>query len=171
MNTSSNDVPGAGTPGEDPRQGPGQPGGPYGGPPPSAPYPSQPQDASNARLWATATHWGALVAWFATSGVLAFLAPLLILTTVGRTSPVVRRNAVTSLNFQLSLLIYEVVTAVVLVIGILLSFILVGIPIAIVAGVALLALVVGGIVLPIIASVKASNDEEYTYPLTLPLVS
>lgn len=157
---------------------------PHDAPPPGAPphvqqpplgeqpggAPQRPgPDSSNTRLWATATHWGALLGWFVTSGVLGFLVPLLIMTTQGRDSTVVRRNAVESLNFQLSLLIYEVTAAVVLVIGILLSFVLVGIPIAIVAGLALLALVVSGIVFPIIASVKSSNDEEYSYPWTLRL--
>ena len=55
------------------------------------------------RTWATAAHWSALVA---ACVALAFLGPLVVLLAKGNESPWVRRNAVESLNFQLSMLIY-----------------------------------------------------------------
>jgi len=135
--------------------------GPYG-------YPPRPVDE---RFWAPATHWGALVVWLVTSGVLAFVVPLVIMQTKGNESPVVRRHAVASLNFQLSMLIYAAVSGILVLVGAVLSFILIGIPVLVLALVALLAVVVVAFVMPILAAVKANNGEEYTYPFTMKLFS
>ena len=130
-----------------------------------------PRPATDERFWAPAAHWGALVVWLFTSGVLAFVVPLVIMQTKGNDSPVVRRHAVASLNFQLSVLIYAVVSGIVVFLGAILSVILIGIPILILALIALLAVVVVAFVMPIIAAVKANNGEEYTYPFTIKLFS
>lgn len=135
--------------------------GPYG-------YPPRPVDE---RFWAPAAHWGALVVWLVTSGVLAFVVPLVIMQTKGNESPVVRRHAVASLNFQLSMLIYAAVSGILVLVGAVLSFILIGIPVLILALIALLAVVVVAFVMPIIAAVRANNGEEYTYPFTMKLFS
>ena len=82
-------------------------------------------------------------------------------------SPFVRRHAVESLNFQISLLIYSVVGAVVGFLVVLLTFglgALIVIPIAVVALVAILVVI-------IVATVRASNGEDYRYPLTLRFIS
>jgi uncharacterized Tic20 family protein len=65
-------------------------------------------------------------------------------------------HAAEALNFHLSLLIYSLVSAVLvlLIVGIFL----------------LIALVIGGIVLGIIAAVAASKREPYRYPLTIRFV-
>ncbi|WP_372729098.1 DUF4870 domain-containing protein [Nocardioides sp.] len=127
-------------------------------PPPPAPPGQQWQHPSGRTpdeiTWGGAAHWSALVAAFV---ALSFLGPLVVLLTKGNESAYVRRQAVESLNFQLSILIYGVV-----------SFVLVFVAIGI-----LLLLVVGvlWLVFTILGSVKASQGEEYRYPLTIRMVS
>jgi uncharacterized Tic20 family protein len=100
------------------------------------------------------SHAGAIVsAWVA----MGFIVPLVIMLTKGSTSPFVRRHAVESLNFQISLLVY-------LVVSVILVFLLVGIFL-------LMALGVFALVVIVIATVKAANGEDYRYPLCIRLVS
>jgi uncharacterized Tic20 family protein len=68
----------------------------------------------------------------------------------------VRTNAVESLNFQISIIIYAIVSAI-------LVFVLIGFVLLFV--VAILAFI-----LPIVAAVKTSNGEAYRYPITLRMV-
>lgn len=117
-------------------------------------YGPRPMAPSEERTWAGAAHWGALVASVV---ALAFLGPLLVLLLKGRESAFVRRNAVESLNFQLSVLIYGVVSVV-------LCLVLVGFLL-------LAALGVAWLVLTIIGAVRASSGEEFRYPLTIRMVS
>jgi uncharacterized Tic20 family protein len=127
---------------------PGDSPGGYGyGAVPSAP-------TSEERNWALVAHVGTFVAaWIA----LAFLCPLIVMLVKGNDSAFIRRHAVESLNFQISLLIYLVVSFV-------LAFVLVGF--VLMAAVGIFALVV-----IILATVKAANGEDYRYPLTIRLVS
>ena len=112
------------------------------------------------RSWASASHWGSLVAaWLA----MGFLAPLAIMLTVGNQSPFVRRHAVESLNFQISLLIYCAV-------AVLFSILTLGLGLIVVLPVGLAA-IIAALVFLIQASTKAANGEDYRYPLTLRLVS
>jgi uncharacterized Tic20 family protein len=112
------------------------------------------------RNWASASHWGTLVAaWLA----MGFLAPLLIMLTIGTQSPFVRKHAVESLNFQISLLIYGAA-------AILFSIVTIGIGLIVVIPVGLAA-IVAALVFLIQASIKASNGDDYRYPLTLRFVS
>jgi uncharacterized Tic20 family protein len=136
---------------------------PYGPPPTQPPF-GQPGDLTQEdRTWALASHVGTLVtAWFA----FGFLAPLLVML-LKNDSPFVRRHAVESLNFQISLLIYGVVGTIVAIVLTLVTF---GIGLfVIIPVVAVLALIV--LVLIIVATVKASNGEDYRYPLTLRFIS
>jgi uncharacterized Tic20 family protein len=123
----------------------------YGAPPLGAPAALPPDQE---RLWGGAAHWSALVA--SVVG-LAFLGPLIVMLTKGNESAFVRRQAVESLNFQLSMLIYGVVSLV-------LWLILVGILLSIVVGIVWL-------VFTILGAIKASNGEDYRYPLTLRMVN
>ncbi|AEA22800.1 hypothetical protein Psed_0536 [Pseudonocardia dioxanivorans CB1190] len=101
-----------------------------------------------------AAHVGSIVtAWFA----LGLIAPLVVLLLRGAASPFVRRHAVESLNFQINAFVLTIVFA-------LLMFVLVGFILLPVYGVFYLVCVV-------IATVRASNGEEYRYPLTVRLVS
>jgi hypothetical protein len=132
--------------------------GQAGQPPPEQPYGQQPvaggPSTPDERTWGGAAHWSALVGAFV---ALAFLGPLLVMLIKGPESAWVRRQAVEALNFQLSILIYAIVAFILL-------FVLIGF---------LLVPVVGllWLVLTIIGSVKASNGEDYRYPLTIRMVS
>ncbi|MGH3370119.1 MAG: DUF4870 domain-containing protein [Nocardioidaceae bacterium] len=130
---------------------PGPPTGSYG-PGPGAGMPPGP--TSEERNWALVAHVGTLVAaWFA----MGFLCPLVIMLVKGGDSPFVRRHAVESLNFQISLLIYLVVSAI-------LVFLVIGI-------VLLVALGIFALVVIVLATVAASNGQDYRYPLTIRFVS
>lgn len=116
---------------------------------------AQPQHLTPHEVtWGGAAHWGALVAAVV---ALAFLGPLIVLLVKGNESAYVRRQAVESLNFQLSILIYAIV-----------SFVL----LFVVIGFVLLPLVgLFWLVFTIVGSVKAARGEEYRYPATIRLVS
>ena len=137
---------------------PGPPVPPPGeGQPPQPPPPGYGPLAvptSEEKNWALAAHVGTLVAaWFA----MGFLAPLIIMLVKGNDSAFVRRHAVESLNFQISLLIY-------LVISFILVFVLIGF-------VLMAAVGLFGLVVIILATVKAANGEDYRYPLCIRMVS
>ncbi len=87
---------------------------------------------------------------------MGFIAPLLVFLIKGKDSRFVRSHSLEALNFQISIMIYAVVSAV-------LTLLLIGF-------VLLFGLVVIGIVFPILAAVKASKGEYYTYPLTIRLL-
>ena len=108
---------------------------------------------SEERTWAGAAHWSALIASLV---VLAFLGPLLVLLVKGNDSPFVRRQAVESLNFQLTILIAAIVSFALL-------FVVVGVLLLPVVGVVWL-------VFTIIGAVKASSGEDYRYPFALRMV-
>jgi uncharacterized protein len=109
--------------------------------------------SSEERTWALVAHVGTFVAAWVAMG---FLCPLVVLLVKGNESAFVRRNAVESLNFQISLLIYFAV-------GIVLAFVLIGFLLLPVIGVFALVTV-------ILATVKASNGEDYRYPLCIRFV-
>jgi len=156
------------TPGQEPAGPPvsGQPayGQPaYGQPPEPQPSYGQPPYAQqpgaggltpDERTWGGAAHWSALVASLV---ALSFLGPLLVLLIKGNESPWIRKQSVESLNFQISILIYLIVS---------------GVLILLLVGIILLPIVgIGWLVFTIIGSVKVSNGEDYHYPLTIRMVS
>ncbi|SBS72501.1 DUF4870 domain-containing protein [uncultured Microbacterium sp.] len=116
---------------------------PYGGTPPV-----QPMSPADEKMWATLTHL---------SGIFfSFLGPLVGYLVLRDRGPFVRAHTATALNFQLTLLIAYVVS---------------GILVIVVIGAFLYPLVaVAGLVLAIIAAVKANQGEWYTYPLTITFV-
>ena len=139
---------------------------PYGPPPggygqqgdAGQPGPASPDD----RTWAMVAHIGSLVtAWFA----FGFIAPLLVML-VKSDSPFVRRHAVESLNFQISMLIYSVVGGVVAFLVVLVTFgigALVVVPLIVVVLLYVLFCVIK-------ATVRASSGEDYRYPFTLRMI-
>ena len=133
----------------------GPPGGgpPAGGPPPGGPPGQGPLPADQERLWAMLSH---LLSFVAAYLFLGFVAPLIILLVFGQRSAFVRANAVESLNFNLSWLLYAIISVVLFVVGIGI-FLLLGLGIAYV-------------ILVVIASIRANNGELYRYPLTIRLV-
>lgn len=118
--------------------------------------PAQPPgqlSASDERTWAGAAHWSAFVASLVG---LTFLGPLVVMVTQGSKSAFVRRHAVEALNFQISLLIYAVISAI-------LVLVIIGI-------FGLIAVGIMWLVFPILGTIKAANGEEYRYPLSIRLV-
>ena len=133
---------------------PNPPGPPAGGYQPGPTQGLPPGPTSEERTWALIAHVGTLVAaWFA----MGFLCPLVVMLVKGNESAFVRKHAVESLNFQISLLIYLVISGI-------LVFLLIGIPM-------LIALGIFALVVIILATVAASNGNDYRYPLTIRLVS
>ena len=112
---------------------------------PNAPVrPTQPNDT----LWAVLSH----LSYF----VLALIFPLIVMLTVGKDSPFVRRHSTEALNFHISLLIYSLISAI-------LILVIIGIFL-------LMAVAIFGVVMAIIAAIKAGQGEDYRYPLTIRLV-
>jgi uncharacterized Tic20 family protein len=111
------------------------------------------------RLWGAAAHVGSLVAaWFA----LGVLGPLVVLLLKGNESAFVRRHAVESLNFQISLLIYIAVATVAVIFTLGLA-VFVAIPLAVIVAVlALIAIIMG--------TLAAHRGQDYRYPLCIRLV-
>ena len=131
---------------------------PYGQPPYGQPGPGA-MDPAQERLLAGASHWGALLVGFLSSGTLAWLVPLGIMVLKGKESAFVQRQAMESLNFQISALIYGLVSVVLAVVTLGLGIVLV------------LAVGLWWLIFTILAAIKANEGQDYRYPLILRLVS
>jgi len=118
--------------------------------------PSTSVTSSNIRTWCVLCHASALLGLF-----FHFLGhifgPLIVWLLKRGDAPEIDAHGKESLNFQLSMLIYDAV-------AVILCFVLIGIPI-------LLLLWVLNTVLVIIASIKASDGELYRYPLTIRFIN
>jgi uncharacterized protein len=138
-----------------PASGP-PPGGlpPAGGPPPGGPVGQRPLPPDQERLWAMLSH---LLSFVAAYLFLGFVAPLVVLLVFGQRSAFVRANAVESLNFNLSWLLYAIISVVLLIVGI-------GILL-------LLALGIAYVILIVLASIRANSGQLYRYPLTIRLIN
>jgi hypothetical protein len=124
----------------------------WGSPPPPAP-PRAEVSADEARNWGVAAHLSGFLAAYVALG---FLGPLVVMLTGGQRSAFVRRHAVEALNFNLSVLLWVAISA-------LLVVVLIGIPMLIGIGIVYL-------VASIMGALAASRGEEYRYPLTLRFV-
>jgi hypothetical protein len=87
---------------------------------------------------------------------LPFLLPLVVYLAMKNDSAYVRENAREALNFHISVLIYSLCCLP-------LMFLLIGIPLLAVIGIA-------SLILAVVAAIKASDGLCYRYPLTLRLV-
>jgi uncharacterized protein len=123
-----------------------------------------PMAPHDERTWALWAHLGALLGIVVT-GFLGWLPPLLIMQTRGQQSAFVRREAVESLNFQLTLIIVGVGSAV-LFVALIWTII---IPILI--GIAWLAIGIGALVFMIMGSISANRMEPYRYPVNFRMIS
>jgi len=122
----------------------------------SVPGAGPPLSASEERTWAMIAPVGVFVAaWFA----MGFLCPLVVWLVYRYRSDFVRRHALESLNFQLSLLIYTMVAVVLILITFGLGVLIV-IPLVVIGAVA-------AVVVIVLATVAASGGREYRYPLTI----
>ncbi len=106
------------------------------------------------RNWAMLCHLSALAGFFFPFG--AIIGPLVCWLSRRDESVWVYVNGRNSLNFQLSMLLYLVLT-------IPLLFIIIGIPIMVFLGIL-------KVICVIIASVKASKGEPFKYPLVIPFI-
>ena len=136
----------AGYPGEQPY--PGQP--PYGhGTGPYMPYaPQPPVSVSDEKTWGVLMHVGSLF--------IGFLAPLIVWLIYRERSQTLDQQGRTALNWQISALIYAVVSSV-------LMIVLVGF-------FTIFAVAILDIVFCIVAAVKAGDREAWRYPLAIPFL-
>jgi uncharacterized protein len=118
--------------------------------PATAPRPLSPSDE---RLWAMLTHVSALVGIVVGVGFIGWVGPLVILIVFRDRSAFVTEHAKTTLNFQITMLIANVIAFV-------LWFVLIGFLLT-------AAIYVVVIVFSIIATVAASRGQRYEYPLTI----
>ena len=105
--------------------------------------------------------WGMLSHLLALSGFIGvpfgnILAPLIIWLVKKDQSQFVADQAKESLNFQISLIIYAIIGGILIIV--LIGFLILGV------------VIIGGIILTIIATIKANNGEHYRYPLTIRLI-
>src|ERR1700746_1918665 len=124
-------------------------------PPPLAPQPAAPP-ATSARTWCVLCHASALLGLFF-HFLGHILGPLIVWLMKRGDSPELDAYGKESLNFQISMLIYDAVAAI-------LCIVLIGIPI-------LIGLWVLNTVFFIIASVTAGQGEFYRYPFTIRLIN
>ncbi len=113
------------------------------------------------RLWAILAHLSAAIAWAVSAGWLNIVGPLVVYLLQKDKSAFVRNAAAGAFNFSLTMWITGIV-------GWILTFTvigaIVGIPLIIVSG-------LGSIILGIVGAVKSANDESYTYPMQLKVLS
>jgi uncharacterized protein len=111
--------------------------------------PPPPSPRGNDKIWALLSHLSTFIG-------LPFLLPLVVYLAMKGDSVYVAENAREALNFHLSMLIYALCC-------IPLIWILIGIPLLFVIGLA-------SLVLAVVAAFKASDGGCYRYPLTVRLV-
>jgi uncharacterized protein len=120
------------------------------------PPPAPSSSSTDVRTWNVLCHSSALLGLF-----LHFfghlLGPLIVWLVKRGDSPEIDAHGKESLNFQLSMLIYDAIAAI-------LCIILIGIPI-------LIALWILNTVFVIIASIRASEGKFYRYPITIRFLS
>jgi len=120
--------------------------------------------SKDERTWGMLSHLSALVGYF----VVPFgniIAPLIIWLVKKDQSQFVADQAKEALNFQISLFLYAIVGTIV---GLILTLVLVGFFLLFALWG---ALYIGGIVLTIVAAIRANEGQAYRYPLTIRLVS
>lgn len=130
----------------------------------SNPYPGSGRQAplsSDDRLWAIAAHLSAVIAWAVSAGWLNIVGPLIVYALQKDKSAFVRNASAGAFNFALSMWLLGLVGWIltITVIGA-----IVGIPMIIISG-------LGSIVLGIVGAVKSANNEAYTYPMQLKVLS
>ncbi|MBT8136861.1 MAG: DUF4870 domain-containing protein [Gammaproteobacteria bacterium] len=108
--------------------------------------------SKDERTWAMLTHLSALTAFF-TGGFGAIIGPLVVWLIKKDEMPFVDDQGKEALNFQITMLIATIVSAV-------LVLVLIGFLMLVVVG-------IFDLVMVIIAAVKANDGEQFRYPLTI----
>jgi uncharacterized Tic20 family protein len=112
--------------------------------------------SSNVRTWCVLAHATALVGFFVpVAGHI--VGPLIIWLAKRQDSPEIDAHGKESMNFQISMLIWNAIAAILIII-------LIGIPI-------LILLHILNIIFVIVASIQASEGKLYRYPLALRLIN
>lgn len=143
----------------------GGPGGgaPYGAPAgQAAPGAATPLGESEEKTWAILAHLSAPVAALISAGLLNFVGPLVIWAIFKDRSPKVRHASAGAFNFNLTLWIAYALLIV-------LSVVSLGLLLIVTLPIGLVIWVVS-MVLHVLAAVKASNGEVYTYPAQIPVL-
>lgn len=140
-----------------PGQAPGQQGGAWSNPAASIPAPSR----ETARTWAILCHLSLIISAVLSTGVLAFVGPLIFWFLYKDKDALVRNAAAGAFNFAVTLGIASVVAW-------LLAATVILIPVSLVLWAAIF---VCGLVFSILGAMAASRYEMYRYPLTLQLLS
>ncbi len=109
-------------------------------------------DMRDVRRWAMFCHLGALVGLLG-NGIGFLIVPLIVWLIKKDDHPFIDEQGKESVNFQITMFLA-------LFVGALLTLVLIGIVI-------LIATAIMMVVLPIVASIKASHGESYRYPLTI----
>lgn len=112
-------------------------------------------DERNVRMWATICHASAL-GGFVIPAAGHLLGPLIVWLAKRDVSPIIDEHGKEALNFQISMMIYSIVAAILC--------------LAIIGFVLLPLLHVLNVVFVIIATIRANDGELYRYPLTLRLI-
>jgi len=124
-------------------------------PPPPLPI-ATPVSSSDIRIWCVLAHATALVGFLVpVAGHL--VGPLIVWLAKRHDSPEIDAHGKESMNFQISMLIWNVIAAI-------LCLVLIGIPI-------LILLHLLNIIFVIVASIQASEGKLYHYPLAIRLIS
>jgi len=124
-------------------------------PPPPLPI-ATPVSSSDIRIWCVLAHATALVGFLVpVAGHL--VGPLIVWLAKRHDSPEIDAHGKESMNFQISMLIWNVITAI-------LCLVLIGIPI-------LILLHLLNIIFVIVASIQASEGKLYHYPLAIRLIN
>jgi uncharacterized Tic20 family protein len=118
--------------------------------------PPAPSSSSDVRTWNVLCHASALLGLFS-HFIGHLLGPLVVWLVKRGDSPEIDAHGKESLNFQLSMLIYDAIAFV-------LCFVIIGIPI-------LILLWILNTIFVIIASIRASEGNFYRYPLTIRFLS
>lgn len=115
-------------------------------------FPQQPHPGvseSDAKMWSLAAHLGGFL--------LSWVVPLVVYLVYRDRSPFIRQHAAEALNFQVTLFIAYVVSA-------LLIVVLIGM-------FTFVATAVLSLIFAVMASVAAANGQPYRYPMTLRVIS
>ena len=122
----------------------------------SPPAPQITASSSSVRTWCMLAHATALVG-FLVPVAGHIVGPLIVWLAKRQDSPEIDAHGKESMNFQISMLIWNVVAGI-------LCLVLIGIPI-------LILLHILNIIFVIVASIQASEGKLYRYPLTIRLIS
>lgn len=149
--------------------GPGAGAGSTPPPPPTGSRYVAPGVTSEQRGWAIGAHLGGLGMAFASAAVLGFVAPLVVWLLRKDEDPYAEHHAKEALNFQLTVLVAIVAATALAIPAVIIGVLTLGVGLVL-GAVAIAAATVAWFVLPIIATVKASNGEGYRYPFTIRFV-